>query len=541
MTWNKSSDSKYENQPLMIKAPIVPAPGYELDFGLELTQENKYYGLSKTFAEPISGAVSSEFVLQYEVKLETLNCGGAYLKLPRASPGLDLALMHDKTPYSIMFGPDRCGSNSKIHFIMQHENPLTHVWEEKHMLDMPVALADKNTHLYTLVIRPDNRVEVLVDMQVVKSGSLLADMSPAINPPALIDDETDKKPLDWVDASSIPDPAAAKPEDWDESQPASILDPSSTKPETWLDHEPASIPDPSARRPDDWDDEEDGEWEAPSMANPRCEEGGCGKWTQATMRNPDYKGKWKAPLITNPAYKGVWAPRQITNPNYFQDLTPANFAPVAGVAIEVWTTDAGINLDNIVIGNSQAEALAFAAETFGKKSAAEKVQGDAASKQLRNEARLEKMAQGGMAVVEVYMAEALEFVAENLVAAVVTFVLLVVALVVMCGGGGGSAKDKDKDAHEEGEEAVETSAPAAAASASAGLTVSTDSPVPVVSGTSTPVTPTPAATTDDDEVEEEEPVKSVKSGKGKKTASVSPVASTSTTPPKRKTRKDTAN
>ncbi len=48
---------------------------------------------------------------------------------------------------------------------------------------------------------------------------------------ALIDDETDKKPADWVDASSIPDPAAAKPEDWDESQPANILDPAA--PSEW--------------------------------------------------------------------------------------------------------------------------------------------------------------------------------------------------------------------------------------------------------------------------------------------------------------------
>ncbi len=83
---------------------------------------------------------------------------------------------------------------------MQHENPLTHVWEEKHMLDMPVALADKNTHLYTLVIRPDNRVEVLVDMQLVKSGSLLADMSPAINPPGKtdIDSQTEQQKPDFV-------------------------------------------------------------------------------------------------------------------------------------------------------------------------------------------------------------------------------------------------------------------------------------------------------------------------------------------------------
>ena len=31
-----------------------------------------------------------------------------------------------------MFGPDKCGSDSKLHFIFRHKNPITGVMEEKH-------------------------------------------------------------------------------------------------------------------------------------------------------------------------------------------------------------------------------------------------------------------------------------------------------------------------------------------------------------------------------------------------------------------------
>ena len=59
----------------------------------------------------------------------------------------------DKTPYSIMFGPDRCGTSSKIHFIVQFKNPVSGEIEEKHSKQAPDALnffEDKRTHLFTL-------------------------------------------------------------------------------------------------------------------------------------------------------------------------------------------------------------------------------------------------------------------------------------------------------------------------------------------------------------------------------------------------------
>ena len=109
-------------------------------------------------------------------------------------------------------GPDRCGSTDKVHLILQHQNPVSKEWEEKHAKDMPLsALGDRQTHLYTLIIRPDNSFEVLIDNESKKKGSLLTDMDPPVNPEKMIDDPDDKKPADWVDVAKIEDPAAKKP------------------------------------------------------------------------------------------------------------------------------------------------------------------------------------------------------------------------------------------------------------------------------------------------------------------------------------------
>lgn len=61
---------------------------------------------------------------------------------------------NDRTPYSIMFGPDKCGEDYKLHFIFRHKNPLNGDVEEKHAkrpdVDLKKIYTDKKTHLYTL-------------------------------------------------------------------------------------------------------------------------------------------------------------------------------------------------------------------------------------------------------------------------------------------------------------------------------------------------------------------------------------------------------
>lgn len=219
-----------------------------------------------------------------------------------------------------------------------------------------------------MIVKKDNTFEMLIDNNSVKNGSLLEDFSPAVNPEAEINDPDDKKPADWVDAAKIADPEATKPEDWDEDAPFEIVDKDAEKPDDWLEDEPLTVPDPEAEKPEDWDDEEDGDWIPPQVPNPKCEEAsGCGPWTPPMIRNPDYKGKWTAPLIDNPAYKGVWAPRKIPNPSYFEDKTPSKFEPMGAIGFEIWTMQSDITFDNIYIGHSPDDAVAFRKETYDVK------------------------------------------------------------------------------------------------------------------------------------------------------------------------------
>nr|POF25991.1 calnexin like [Quercus suber] len=339
--------------------------GIEGDKGLVLKDKAAHHAISAKFDKPINNK-GKTLVLQYEVKLQGgLECGGAYLKLLQDNKALQSEEFSNASPYIIMFGPDKCGSTNKVHFIFRHKNPKSGEYEEKHAELVPAARITKKTALYTLIVRPDQTFEIKIDNVSSKNGTLLEDFAPAVNPEKEIDDADDKKPEDWVENSSIFDPEAKKPEDWDEDAPFEIVDEEAEKPADWLENEPLTVPDPEAEKPEDWDDEEDGDWLPPQVPNPKCEEAsGCGPWVQPMKRNPDYKGKWTAPLIDNPAYKGIWAPRKIKNPNYFEDKTPSNFEPMGGIGFELWTMQNDILFDNIYIGHSEADAHVLAEETF---------------------------------------------------------------------------------------------------------------------------------------------------------------------------------
>lgn len=62
---------------------------------------------------------------------------------------------------------------------------------------------DKEPHLYTLIVRPDNTFSILVDNKEVNSGSLLEDFTPSVNPPEEIDDPNDKKPENWDEREKV--------------------------------------------------------------------------------------------------------------------------------------------------------------------------------------------------------------------------------------------------------------------------------------------------------------------------------------------------
>ncbi|KAF9166786.1 hypothetical protein DFQ26_006881 [Actinomortierella ambigua] len=355
-------------------------PGLKHDLGLVAKTPAAHHAISASLPEIVDNT-GKTLVVQYEVKAQKgLECGGAYIKLLTDSKeGVKFKEFSDKTPYTIMFGPDKCGSTNKVHFIFRHKNPKTGEYEEKHLQSAPMAKVGSTTNLYTLIVKPDQTYEIKINNESASSGSLLENFQPPVNPPKEIDDPEDKKPADWVDIAKIPDPEASKPEDWDEDAPARILDESAVKPDDWLEDELAEIPDPEAVKPEDWNDEEDGDWISATIPNPKCESNGCGPWKRPMIANPAYKGKWSAPMIDNPAYKGVWAPRKIANPAFFEDLTPSNFEKIGAVGFEIWTMQDDILFDNIYVGHSVDDAKQLASETWEIKSKAEKKQDEAAN------------------------------------------------------------------------------------------------------------------------------------------------------------------
>jgi calnexin len=398
-----------------------------------LTRPARRYAVTSPFLKQIDLSDDLPLIIQYEVQLqEGLTCGGAYVKVYEATSDFDPVKVSPNTPYSIMFGPDRCGSTDKVHFIIRWKNPVTGLVEEKHATRSPAAKSDKLSHLYTLIIRPDTTFVIKIDGKVEREGKLGVsdEFSPSILPSLEIDDPTDVKPADWVDDKEIADPDATKPNDWDENQPSTIPDESAEKPFGWLDNEPDIIPDPSAKQPEDWDEDEDGKWEAPLVSNPKCEAAvGCGKWTRPTKSNPLYKGKWRAPMIANPLFKGIWAPRKITNPAFFEDvhLNRLSGAKMAALGVEVWTMNGGITFDNFLVTRSEDEAEIFSKETFTDKQRAQEAALKIAEQAAERE-RLAKAAENGgiLERVMVYFNEALFLAQNNPTSAI--FVLLITLL-----------------------------------------------------------------------------------------------------------------
>ncbi|XP_044593568.1 calnexin-like isoform X2 [Cotesia glomerata] len=340
------------------------------DLGLVLKSKARHAAISALLNKPFKFD-DKPLIVQYEVNFqEGQECGGAYLKLLTQDPAhADLKKFHDKTPYTIMFGPDKCGNDHKLHFIFRHKNPVNGTIEEKHCKKPKERLEDyfkdKIPHLYTLVIRPDNSFIIKVDNKIVNEGSLLDDFTPPVNPPLEIEDPNDTRPEDWDDREKIPDPTAVKPEDWDEDAPVQIVDEDDVVPEGWLEDEPPTIPNPDAVKPEDWDVEMDGEWEPPEIPNPKCEGiAGCGPYKQKMKKNPRYKGKWLAPLIDNPNYKGKWKPRLIHNPDYFNDDHPFRMSPIHAIGFELWSMSPDIYFDNLIITDDEDVAKQWAEDTF---------------------------------------------------------------------------------------------------------------------------------------------------------------------------------
>merc|ERR1712072_208583 len=180
------------------------------------------------------------------------------------------------------------------------------------------------SHLYRLIVKPDNTVRVEIDEEKIYEGSLKEDWE--ILAPKEIPDPADKKPSDWVEEKRMVDP--------------------------------------EAKRPDDWDDEEDGDWEPPMKDN------------------PEFKGEWMAKRISNPEYKGVWTAKDIDNPEYEDDDAVYKYADFGFIGFDLWQVKGGTIFDNVIVCDDKAEADVFAAKwkALSEHEKAEKTKEDGAKK-----------------------------------------------------------------------------------------------------------------------------------------------------------------
>ena len=217
------------------------------------------------------------------------------------------------------------------------------------------------------------------------------------------------------------------------------------------------------------------------MPNPKCKKvSGCGEWKRPIIENPAYKGKWTAPMIENPAYKGPWKAAQIPNPNYFLEPKPfSKLAPIAAAAIEVWTMSGGMRFDNIIVARDEAAVLSFGAETWKLKANAEAEAKKVKSEEDRRAERAKKRAEGGLNnMLEVYLADGMQYAQDNIAVVLGTLLALTLGLVLLCSSSGNTADAKraldavaedvaESDAVLERHAAAAAAGPAAAADAAA--------------------------------------------------------------------------
>jgi len=284
------------------------------DTGLQTAEDSKFFGIASSF-ESFSNE-GKELIIQYQAKYEKdIECGGGYVKIGGKVD--DLSTFGDPTPYNIMFGPDKCGNSKRTHLIFQYKG--------KNVLkktDLPYKQdVDGTSHVYRLVVKPDNTVTVLVDEAEIYSGSMKDDWE--LLAPQEIKDPEDKKPADWVNTAMMADPEDKKPDDWVEEK---------------------RIVDAEAKKPEDWDDEEDGEWEAPMKDN------------------PDFKGEWSVKQISNPDYKGIWEAKKIANPDFVDDDSVYRYEDFSFIGFDLWQVKGGTIFDNVIITDDVAEADAFVAK-----------------------------------------------------------------------------------------------------------------------------------------------------------------------------------
>lgn len=190
------------------------------DMGIQTSQDARFYAISAKFPE--FSSEGKTLVLQYQVRHpQKIDCGGGYIKLLPSN--VDQNNFSGDSPYYMMFGPDICGTSTrKTHVIFGYKG-------KNYLVKKDIKVeSDQPSHVYTLIINPDNTYEVRIDNKKVDGGNLYDDFDMLL--PRTIKDPSKSKPADWVDDEKMPDPNDKKPAGWDDI-PAKIADPNASMPE----------------------------------------------------------------------------------------------------------------------------------------------------------------------------------------------------------------------------------------------------------------------------------------------------------------------
>ncbi|PON95808.1 Calreticulin/calnexin [Trema orientale] len=176
------------------------------DHGLLVSEKARKYAFVNEFDHNLA-LKDKTIALQFEVRLHNgLEYGGSYLKYLRTQhAGWKAKKFDNESPYSIMFGSDKCGSTNKVHFILKHKNLKNWKYVEHHLNNRSSVPSDKLTHVYTALLTLDNKLRLLVDDEEKKTANFLSseDFEPPLIPAILISDPNDKKPEDWERGTEI--------------------------------------------------------------------------------------------------------------------------------------------------------------------------------------------------------------------------------------------------------------------------------------------------------------------------------------------------
>ncbi|EAY18758.1 Calreticulin family protein [Trichomonas vaginalis G3] len=359
--WIQSRNASFNGK--WVNELSYPLQGRRGEKGLVITDKEKSSLISQILPAPIF-TLNETIVIQYEVRAQLVySCFKSLLRIHTKS--FDPFHQTNKTHGTIEFGPVHNNKKTKaiLNFYTEDKNGSLIAHKIEKDIKIPY---DEIAHLYTLIIRPNNTFEYMIDGMSFLNGTFTDSFKEPVVQPKYIDDPTDKKPSDWVDDEFIPDPNAVKPDDWNESEPEFILNPRLLKkPYGWEEDEPEMIPDPKDTVPDEWNEYLYGTYKRRKIKNPKCRVG-CGPYKPPMIKNKKYKGKWTPPLIKNPKFIKVWTPKQIPNPKFTYEYN-YSLPGITGFTFNIWSYFHDVLVTNLFVGYNETIVKRWNLEDFAQR------------------------------------------------------------------------------------------------------------------------------------------------------------------------------